>query len=97
MIKWTSHAEENLIEREVKREIAEMTIDSPELVVRDKTHLNRQVYMRQYFDDLLQAEMLCRVVIEESIEVKVVITVYKTSQIKRYLKTQPTGEPNNEN
>ncbi len=97
MIKWTSHAEENLIEREVTREIAQMTIDSPELVVPDKTRLNRQVYMRQYFDDLLQTEMLCRVVIEESIEVKVVITVYKTSQIKQYLKAQPTGEPNNEN
>ncbi len=42
--------------------------------------------MRRYFDELLQGEMLCRVVIEENLDVRLVITVYKTSQIKRYFK-----------
>lgn len=86
MIRWLKHAEENLLEREISRELVEMTIFSPELVVPDKTHRNRQVYMRRYFDELLQGEMLCRVVIEENLDVRLVITVYKTSQIKRYFK-----------
>jgi hypothetical protein len=42
--------------------------------------------MRRYFDQVLQQEMLLRVVIEESGAEAVVITVYKTSQIARYLK-----------
>ena len=86
-ILWLKHAEENLLEREISREVVNMTIFSPELVVPDKIHLNRQVYMRRYFDELLQSEMLCRVVIEEGLEEKLVVTVYKTSQIKRYFKT----------
>lgn len=86
MIRWLKHAEENLLDREISREVVEMTIFSPELIVPDKIHLNRQAYMRRYFDELLQSEMLCRVVIEEEIEVKLVVTVYKTSQIKRYFK-----------
>lgn len=86
MIRWLKHAEENLLEREISREVVDITISSPELVVPDKIHLNRQVYMRRYFDELLQSEMLCRVVIEETLEVKLVVTVYKTSQIKRYFK-----------
>jgi|LakMenE01Jun11ns_1017448.scaffolds.fasta_scaffold8073774_1 hypothetical protein len=86
MIRWLKHAEENLLEREISREVVEMTIFSPELIVPDKIHLNRQVYMRRYFDELLQNDMLCRVVIEEENGVKLVVTVYKTSQIKRYFK-----------
>jgi len=86
MTKWLKHAEESLIEREISREVVEMTIAAPELVVPDKIHLNRQVYMRRYFDDLLQSEMLCRVVVEESEDGRLVVTVYKTSQIKRYFK-----------
>ena len=87
MIIWLKHAEENLVEREILREVAEMTINSPELVVSDKIHLNRQVYMRRYFDELLQNEMLCRVVIEEGTDARLVVTMYKTSQIKRYFKS----------
>jgi len=86
MTKWLKHAEESLIEREISRKVVETTIVDPELVVPDKIHLNRQVYMRRYFDDLLQSEMLCRVVVEESEEGRLVVTVYKTSQIKRYFK-----------
>lgn len=46
----------------------------------------RHVYMRRYFDSLLQQEMLLRVIIEETIAEIVVVSVYKTSQIERYLR-----------
>mgnify|MGYP001580600368 CR=1 FL=1 len=42
--------------------------------------------MRRYVDRILQQEMLMRVVVEHAESEMVVITVYKTSQIARYLK-----------
>jgi hypothetical protein len=42
--------------------------------------------MRRYFDQVLQQEMLLRLVLEETMAETVVITVYKTSQMKKYLK-----------
>jgi hypothetical protein len=46
----------------------------------------RQVYMRRYHDSVLDQEMLLRVIVQETETRRVVVTVYKTSQIKRYLK-----------
>ncbi len=42
--------------------------------------------MRRYFDGTLQQEMLLRMIVVESAEEVVVVTVYKTSQIGKYLK-----------
>ena len=42
--------------------------------------------MRRYFDQVLQQQMLLRVVVEDTADETVVITVYKTSQINRYLR-----------
>ena len=42
--------------------------------------------MRRYFDTNLQQEMLLRIILEETTEEIVVVTIYKTSQIDRYLK-----------
>jgi len=42
--------------------------------------------MRRYFDAILQQEMLLRVVVEDTENELVVITLYKTSQIDRYLR-----------
>jgi hypothetical protein len=50
--------------------------------------LPRLVLMRRYFDQILQQEMLLRMVVEETATERVVITVYKTSQIAKYLKGQ---------
>ena len=42
--------------------------------------------MRRYFDVHLGREMLLRVVVEETPEERAVITLYKTSQVAKYLK-----------
>jgi hypothetical protein len=83
-IRWTAHASQNLIDREIDRQIVEETIAHPQYVVPDSP--DRTIHMRRYFDQVLQQEMLLRVVMEESVVEAVVITVYKTSQIARYLK-----------
>ncbi len=83
-IRWTFHALQNLVDREIERVEADRTIAQPEFIVPGQPP--RLVYMRRYFDSLLQQEMLLRVVIEETIGEIVVVSVYKTSQIDRYLR-----------
>ncbi|NQS97893.1 MAG: DUF4258 domain-containing protein [candidate division Zixibacteria bacterium] len=81
-IRWLQHAEESLSDREIKREEVEIALRSPDLV--EQSWGNRSILMRKYYDSILQQAMLLRVVVEESIEELVVVTVYKTSQINRY-------------
>ncbi len=56
--------------REIDREEAEKTL----------------ALTRRYYDTLLQQEMLLRMIVEETATERIVVTVYKTSQIARYLK-----------
>ncbi|MFQ3598371.1 MAG: DUF4258 domain-containing protein [Chloroherpetonaceae bacterium] len=88
MIRFTEHAEESLRAREIEREAVLETISNPDSIVPDLTHSVRVVYMKRYFDNVLNREMLLRVIIEEADRVKTIITAYKTSQINRYLTTK---------
>lgn len=83
-IHWTDHALENLSDREIDKEEAEKAIRKPELTVSDPP--GREIRMRRYYDTLLGKEMLLRVVIAEMPTEVVVITIYKSSQISRYLR-----------
>ncbi len=74
----------NPADREIDRSIAEATLDDPEFSVPDPP--DRQILMRRYFDSLLQQEMLLRIIVEEAAGERTVVTIYKTSQIARYLK-----------
>jgi hypothetical protein len=47
---------------------------------------DREIRRRRYYDQLLQQDMLLRVIVEKTKPDIVVVTVYKTSQISRYLK-----------
>jgi hypothetical protein len=85
-IRWTQHALENLADREISRSEAEETLIAPEFNMPGQGP--RRVLMRRYFDEILQQEMLLRLVIEETPKERVVVTVYKTSQITKYLKGQ---------
>ncbi len=42
--------------------------------------------MGRYYDGVLEREMLLRIVVEESTAEIVVVTVYKSSQFRRYMK-----------
>ena len=44
----------------------------------------RQIFMRQYFDAILETEMLLRVVVEETDTQLIVVTLYKTSKFAKY-------------
>jgi len=83
-VRWTTHALHNLNDREINRVEAERAIADPTHSVPDPP--GREIRMRRYFDAILQQEMLLRVVVEETENELVVVTLYKTSQIDRYLK-----------
>jgi len=67
----------------VARKLKEL-LDDPELVT--TSGLSRKVFMRRYFDTRFNQEMLVRVVVEETRDEQVVITVYITSQIRKYMR-----------
>jgi hypothetical protein len=48
---------------------------------------NRNPY--EEFDTHLERQMLLRVVVEETLTERIVVTVYKTSQIAKYLRILP--------
>ena len=83
-LRWTLHALLALEDRSIDRAEVEETIAEPELSALDPPR--RVVLMRRYFDGQLGRQMLLRVVVEETRQERVVVTVYKTSQIARYLK-----------
>ena len=82
-IRFTQHAEENLLARSISREEVEETVRSPDR--EEDARLPRRVASRQYFDELLKKEMLLRVITQESADGIQVITLYKTSKITKYL------------
>ena len=83
-IRWSRHALENLTDREIDRTEADRTLAEPELVAAGQPP--RQVLMRRYFDRLLEQEMLLRIVVGETASERIVVTVYKTAQVSKYLK-----------
>jgi hypothetical protein len=83
-VRWTHHALQSLVDREIERADVAQAIREPESEVPDPP--GRRVLMRRYEDVALAQPMLLRVVVEETPQELVVITVYKTSQISRYMK-----------
>jgi Domain of unknown function (DUF4258) len=84
VVRWTLHALDNLKDREISRLEAERTLENPEFDVPGRPP--RRIFMRRYFDDILKQEMLLRLIIEDSPMELVVLTIYKTSQLKKYLR-----------
>jgi len=82
-IRFTSHAEESLLSRSIPRAEIEETIRNPDR--EEDARPPRRVASRQYFDELLKKEMLLRVILEEVESTILVVTLYKTSKITKYL------------
>lgn len=85
-IRWTAHALKEAKRRNIDSAEASRTILNPEQVALGNPP--RQIYMRRYFDELLLTEMLLRVIIEETEEELVVVTLYKTSKLAKYLQEE---------
>ncbi len=78
------HTIQNLSDRQISLEEVERTLEQPESIV--SGYGVRRIYTRRYVDKVLDQEMLLRVVVEETETERVVVTVYKTSKVQRYMK-----------
>ena len=83
-IRWSLHAIDALVDRGIERSEAERAVAWPEFVVPDVPP--REICMRRYFAARLGQQMLLRVVVEVAAHERVVVTVYKISQVRKYLK-----------
>ena len=81
-IRWSAHARKKAAKREISEAEVEQTIMQPDSTKR--SHPPRQIFMRRYKDEVLQTEMLLRVIVEETDAEMVVVTLYKTSKFRKY-------------
>jgi len=77
-IRWSAHARKKAAKREVQENEVERTIARPDSIVLGQGR--RRIFMRRYFDAILETEMLLRVVEAEL----TVVTLYKTSKFAKY-------------
>ena len=73
---------EKAAKREVQENEVERTIARPDSIV--PSQWRRRIFMRRYFDTLLETEMLLRVVVQETDTELIVVTLYKTSKFAKY-------------
>jgi hypothetical protein len=83
-VRWSPHAVEWLTRRGVDAEEARLAVIAPEFMAPAKH--GRTVYMRRYVDSSRGKAMLVRVIVEETATELVVLTVYHTSKVDKYLK-----------
>ena len=81
-IRWSAHARKKAANREVQENEVEQTIARPDSIVPCQSR--RRIFMRRYFDEILETEMLLRVVVEETDMDLTVVTLYKTSKLAKY-------------
>jgi hypothetical protein len=81
-IRWSVHARKKAAKREIDKIEVEQTVLQPDAIVPGQPP--RSIFMRRYFDEILEAEMLLRVVVEEADAELVVVTLYKTSKFGKY-------------
>ena len=87
--RWSEHALSNLTDRSIDREEAERILLGPAKTVEGRW--GRKVLMGTYFDRELGERMLLRIVIENVRGETVVVTLYKTSRIGKYLSGADQG------
>ena len=81
-IRWSAHARKKAVKREVQENEVERTIARPDSIVPGQSR--RRIFMRRYFDTILETEMLLRVVVKETDAELTEVTLYKTSKFAKY-------------
>ena len=81
-IRWSAHARKKAAKREVQENEVERTIARPDSIMPGQSR--RRIFVRRYFDPILETEMLLRVVVEETDVELTLVTLYKTSKFAKY-------------
>ncbi len=80
-IRWSAHARKKAAKREVRENEVERTIARPDSIVPGQSR--RRIFMRRYFDTILESEMLLRVVVKETDTELTLVTLYETSKFAK--------------
>lgn len=78
----TKHAQDKLIEREIPLFLVQSVLENPEQIVEER---GKNVYQSRV--EINGRTQLLRVVTNDQVEPVIVVTVYPTSQISRYWRT----------
>jgi hypothetical protein len=79
--KFTRHAEEEMLRRQIPRELVEAVLEKPDEIVDE--YGDKKAYQSQL--NLGSGKIyLVRVIVDDAAEPKSVVTVYRTSKIERY-------------
>ncbi len=81
--RWTAHALESLRERAIDRGEADEALENPTRTITG--HGRRTLFLRRYHDLMLDQQMVLCLVTEPRDDELLVITVFKTSKIEKYL------------
>ena len=84
-IRITGYCDGRIAARKLDRQLVEAVIRSPEQIVPDADDPKRKIYQSR-FRDVQGKHKLLRIVIEEKQDEIVAVTVYPTSQLRRYWK-----------
>jgi hypothetical protein len=79
--KFSGHAEKELISRNIPRHLVDSVVHNPEQIVPERP--GRKAYQSQLdFGD--GRIFLLRVIVDDKVDPAVVVTVYRTTKIKKY-------------
>ena len=81
----TDHAQWEAKRRQIDLKMIKKLVKNPQQQIRSGKRL---IFQEKYFDKFQEKEMLLRTVAEEEGDTRRVITVYKTSKIKKYWKEE---------
>lgn len=81
-IRLLKHLESQADEREINIKFIKETLLDPEQIATDLKGL--KVAQRKYVDDKKNKEYLIRVIFREEKDLRIGITVYKTSKVRKY-------------
>jgi hypothetical protein len=83
-VRFSNHAREEIVRRDIPIEVVEQVLSSPEQVVPEHGGL----MARQSRVELEGKQYLMRVVVAEQPDVTIVVTAYRTSKIGRYWRSE---------
>ena len=78
---WLPHARIRLLERGIREELVEKAVTDPDQVL---IYSRNKIFHKIYVDHLRNKKYLLRVITEDLMAETVIISVYRTSKIKKY-------------
>ena len=77
----SKHAEREILRREISLEVVKIVMDNPDQVVEE--YGQKKCY-QSLIDFGFDGKYLVRIIVNDSIDPMVIVTVYKTSKVNKY-------------